>query len=1230
MGKRKKTAFWVMGVLGGLLVLLLIFLLLLPRLINLKPIREKIITTISQEVGGEVGFQTIDLSFLPRPRVMIHEVSLSIPGEITGTLKSLKVYPEIFPLLRGRIQLTMLRMESPDLNMKFPARVGEKETRIEGFFFETIEKSMVGAFGLMASKAPGLVFFVDNGRLTLASENKPVFWFGDIHGRISLPPDRFEIDVACDSNLWERASVKGSLGSKDFRGEGRIELANFQLQGLTDYFAPNARPRVGDSLVSLTISFKADGFKAVQGEVQGSLPRLTLYQADKKLVIRGQSLKASFRMDEKNISASLVELKLEYPRLNLSGTLHIDQVAPQISVELKGREVDVPPIREVALAVAGEIPDVREIFDMVKGGNVPLITVNAQGSSIADLGKTENIFLKGSIVDGQIFLRGEDFGLKGIDLDLDNVKGDMTISRGILEAKNVESRLGNSRGREGILRLGLEGEDAPFHLETVMEVDLVELPPFIKGLIRDEAFDKELALIKDIQGSAVGKLVLGESTKSIMGKVDVAECNLLARYERIPYPVKIKDGWRFSYDGNTIGVQNLGGTVGKSSFTRINGTLSLENTPYLEIISGKSSIFLGEIYPWLSSLDGIKSAVKDLKSVQGTLAISTLNMKGPLSEPEKWRFRVSGEGKDLAVGSTLFPDPLTVTQVGFEATPDRLSLTDFETGILDASLRGSGVLHAYLEGVQKADFTLQGNVGPKAVQWASNMMGIPPEFRVRAPLSISRAQGAWKKDGSISFVADIGVRDGPKVSIDMLLNPEELTIKKLLIQDKESRASLAVTLREREMHLDFKGNLDKTTLDGLLAKNHILTGRIQGDLRTQIFLDHPMRSTAQGRLQGVGLGNPLELKVPLAIESISLNAKKNKLRVESALVTWGDSHLDLRGDMEFSEKEFLFDMNLSANGLEWEKIEGLLEAENGERSLEPKEGLRVPPLRGKLGVRLGYFRYGKFTWRPLRAEVSLGQETVKVTVTEANVCGISTPGVVEVAPQDLSLDFKPTCTGQEPGSVLACLLGTDPQMTGNLDLAGEIMGRAKQEDIIESLRGNFDFLARKGRIYRSNILLKILAVVNVTEIFRGKYPDLGREGFAYDSFTVKAHLQEGKLILKEAILDGSSMELVGQGEVDFMAEKMDLTVLVAPLKTVDFVVKKIPLVRDILSGNLVAIPVRVTGDLKNPTVRLLSGSAVGSELTGIMKRTFRLPLKVIEPFRPGKDEKEEGSPARSK
>ena len=106
MSRRKKIILWAGGALGIVLVLLLILILLLPRLINIEPVRERILATISQTVGGKVELQQVDLSFFPRPRVVVHKASLSIPGKVAGTLESATIYPEILPLFRGRVRIT--------------------------------------------------------------------------------------------------------------------------------------------------------------------------------------------------------------------------------------------------------------------------------------------------------------------------------------------------------------------------------------------------------------------------------------------------------------------------------------------------------------------------------------------------------------------------------------------------------------------------------------------------------------------------------------------------------------------------------------------------------------------------------------------------------------------------------------------------------------------------------------------------------------------------------------------------------------------------------------------------------------------------------------------------------------------------------------------------------------------------------------------------------------------
>lgn len=127
MSKRRKIALWVTGTVGCLLVLLLALILLLPHLINLEPIRQKIQATVSQKVEGELEFQRIALSFLPRPHVVIHQTSLSIPGKVSGTLESLGVRPRILPLLRGKLRIAKVQIERPDFKMSLPGNPCQKD-----------------------------------------------------------------------------------------------------------------------------------------------------------------------------------------------------------------------------------------------------------------------------------------------------------------------------------------------------------------------------------------------------------------------------------------------------------------------------------------------------------------------------------------------------------------------------------------------------------------------------------------------------------------------------------------------------------------------------------------------------------------------------------------------------------------------------------------------------------------------------------------------------------------------------------------------------------------------------------------------------------------------------------------------------------------------------------------------------------------------------------------------
>jgi len=889
---------------------------------------------------------------------------------------------------------------------------------------------------------------------------------------------------------------------------------------------------------------------------------------------------------------------------------HFDQKDPssrKITLDLEARQVDIPLTRGTAFSLGGDVPVVQDIFTYIRGGSVPLITIHSEGSSIADLGKNENISIKGRMLQGEIFIPEPQFNFK-------NVKGECVISRGILEGDHIEAKLDNTELREGKLKIGLKGANAPLHLDTLAKVNLEELSHLLGRVVKDKSFLRELNGVHDIKGIAEGRLVLGESMASIKPKVEVSEFNLSAAYQRISYPVEIKGG-QFLYDGKKVQVKNLSGTVGKSTFSGLTAGLTFGNVPYLEITSGNSSVSLEEIYRWLLSYNKLQPSLKSITSLKGNVKLSSINFSGPLQNSQDWRFRAIGSAENIAIDSSLLPSMLTITAKTFEVTPEQLVFTDAQTSMLDSSYSISGVFKNPLKGFQNADITFNGAMGHQIAQWMRDTIKLPA-LRIDQRFLFSQSRLQWEKSGNGFFQGNVKTQNGVDVSIDIIKFPRGLTINKLFIDDEFSRATLTFNLQEKTLGFSFVGKLNSLTLARLSTISYIPEGFIQGNFRTKIDLEKPLRSTAQGNLSGAKIVIPWKEKVHLTIENISLNADANRINVESASVKLDDNELSLRGSMNFTEKGIATDMDITADRITWEPVRKMIERENKETGIKEKDSLWKLPVLGTLRVKSNNFIYDKLTVSPLYADISLSPDVMTVTVTKALVCGISTPGSIKVSSDNLRFDFNPNVRGQELKPTLACL--SDKRViTGRFDLDGTLSAEGKSDQLLQSLQGKINFSAKDGRIYKATMLSKIFSLINVTGILQGGIPDLTKEGFGYRSFIIQGDIENGKFFLKEAVIDAPSMEMVGMGDIDLTKKKIDLKVLVAPLKTVDSVLRKIPLVRNIAGRNLVAIPVKVTGHLENPEVSNLSPSAVGSGILGIMEKVLKSPVNLIQPLIPG-------------
>jgi uncharacterized protein YhdP len=180
------------------------------------------------------------------------------------------------------------------------------------------------------------------------------------------------------------------------------------------------------------------------------------------------------------------------------------------------------------------------------------------------------------------------------------------------------------------------------------------------------------------------------------------------------------------------------------------------------------------------------------------------------------------------------------------------------------------------------------------------------------------------------------------------------------------------------------------------------------------------------------------------------------------------------------------------------------------------------------------------------------------------------------------------------------------------------MARGASEELGKLIQGDFEITARDGKYKGFGLLSKILSFLNPTEIFRGKLPGLIKKGFPYKSFAANGQIQNGILMIDAYAIDAPSMGVTGRGTIDLFAKEVDIKLLVSPFNTADFVIKKTPIIRGILGGTLVSIPIQVTGDFEKPKISYLSPSSVGKKLLNITKRVFKAPVKIIKPIIPAR------------
>jgi hypothetical protein len=1210
MTKARKILVWGASGAGILLVLLAAAAVLLPLVLDTGAPGRNLATELAARY--HIRTERIKLSFLPFPRMVMYGVSMTIPETLTASADAVLLHPKILPLFMGRFAPAGIELLNPIVTATLPDQTPEGSAKPSSLRPLRLKERISQFQAILLAATPGVVIDARNGRLELYCGQDRAFFFEEIDLRTSVHAQRVAFELTSGkSDLWQALTFNGWVDLGTLKSSAELNLAGANPRDLMTYLNKSESGKIGDSHIDLALTLSTGGPATARADFTASIPQLTLGIGPQSTVMSNGALTGALTADANGIDFSISHLLFNSPRLNLTAR-YVEKFSDQsATLNIDGQDTDVTTVRDLILALAKESPVTRQVFHIIRKGEVPEILFSARAQNPSDLKNLKNYTIKGTIEKGVVFA-------PKADLLISNVSGNVLVEDDVLSATNLSGQIAGSSTSGGELKIGLPRDNYLFHLDLPITADLSELPEVLNRVVDNQAFRKELAQIKDVTGKAQGRLVLGESLKELTVRVESGPFQVSGRYGRLPDPVDL-NGASFLLEESKVSVTSLAGRSGRSSFEQADVSCSWGEEKILTINSEATSVVsMDLIAPHLRAHEYWKNFLDT--APKGLLVIDSFRFIGPPADRSKWVFNAGGSVEDVVFQNKLLNGPVALKTGVFEIDGDQIALGEINAVLADSSLSISGKITGYLDQPKKVDLQLSGRLGPQGNKIVASLAGFPPSLRAISNLSLHDSRLTWEKGPKTAFKGELELSSGHRITISLVKTPEELSIEDLIIKDEDSDAMISMNSGQNQLKIKFSGTLSNKTADRLLVDNRLLTGPVKGKFSTHLYLDTPEKSSAQGKVSISGFLLPVNLPVPARIENAEIEADGNKLNVKSAMISWNGSRLSLIGSVAIARGAYVVDMKAFADSLDLESI--LKSRESTQKGMDnsaqpgpqsPKKAWEAP-IKGTVRVRSEHLSYGKVSWNPANADVVLSPGSIDVRLNQANLCGISTPGNITITPNGVKISLSLSAQDQDLEAAIACLFNKRHIVSGSYTLTGNLAASGWNDSLADSIEGDVELKAKDGRIFKFDTLGKIISLLAISEIYRGVLPDLIGEGCAYKSIEAKGKIKNGKLVLSDSVVNGPCIKMVFHGEIDLPKQKVDMIALVAPLRTVERVVDAAPLMGKVLKEAFVTLPVRISGNLADPSVVLLSPSAVGEELFGVMKRVFKLPLAIFQPF----------------
>jgi hypothetical protein len=694
--------------------------------------------------------------------------------------------------------------------------------------------------------------------------------------------------------------------------------------------------------------------------------------------------------------------------------------------------------------------------------------------------------------------------------------------------------------------------------------------------------------------SAKGHFVPGPPWSA---EVDIAKSDAALKIAQLPWELSAQAA-RVAVTPDSVKVSQVNGRVGESTVHNAAVHIELGKTPRVAAASGQATANLAQWVEWLRD----KAPLEEVASVSGSAEVTLKHLALRFDRPADADFEASATPRDARAVLKMLPSPVSASGGAVQVSRKQVRFDKVAVGMLDASGEVSGTYDVGKSAVELS--VSDGSTGERLVQWALERGAVPARFEPKTPLRFAASRIAWAPKGALQAEVSVDFPEGQALGVRAAWRPERLEIPLLSIKDARSDARMSAALEKDLVHASFSGTLQSQSVPAMLRQPlPEASGTLRGDMRLTIDRARPERTIGQGRLRVEALDLGWLAGRAALIERAELVAEAEGARIIDGRFGVDGQFFDLQAQWRRTERGPVVDARLESAGVD---VYRLLPPPDPNAPRRKSSEAWPLPLSGRVELRTGFVQYKDYRIEPFDGVVSLEPERVRVEVKQARMCGVSFPSEIELTPDLNSAAVHVRVQNEPLERTVQCLTRGRVQLTGNADVTAELRTQGRRPHLLRDMTGTLQAEVRDGRVNRFALIGNILSIRNIASPHK-----MLDEGFPYRRMTARGHFKGGALQLEEGFFDSDAVRIAASGQVDLLGQNSQLEVLVGLLTTVDRIAEAVPIIGDIFGGSMTAIPMGVSGDIRDPLIVPLGPRAVTGHLLGIFERTLKLPGKLL-------------------